>query len=136
MKWKIKKGIFSLSLGYVTYFVALFVLSFLCQSASCRVHDSDPLGIIFFLFLPLLPVFIFSLITYRMSNSVFKRWLDFSIWAVPVLMILTFIINGGTNNGLGIEGAIGGAFDVFLIGIFYLIYCAISSWLIFSKHKG
>lgn len=135
-KFLTKKNVLKVSFGYV-HLVALIILAAaICdQQHLCEVREDEFPGTLIFLFLPLLPVFIFSLMTYRMNPKVFERWVNFSVWAVPSLIIITFLVNGGGNNGLGVEGVIGGAFDAFLIGIFYVLYCVISLWLIFFKHK-
>ncbi len=50
--------------------------------------------------------------------------------------MLTFLIlGGGSNNGLGLAGAIGGAFDALLFIILYSIFCGISVWRIVSKYR-
>ncbi len=47
---------------------------------------------------PLLPVFLFSLITYKMRDEVFQTWIKFTKWFIPLSMFLILITptaNGG-----------------------------------------
>ena len=50
-----KKNTLAISAMYAVFFVVIFALSEFCHSDWCRVHDDDPLGWVFFIFLPLLP---------------------------------------------------------------------------------
>ncbi len=38
-----------------------------------------------------LPLFLLSLITYKMKEQVFNSWIKFTIWFVPLTIFLTFI---------------------------------------------
>ncbi len=81
-------------------------------------------------------LFLFSFTTYKMKDEVFHHWMKFAVWATPAIMILTFLIlGGGSNNGFGMAGAIGGAFDALLFIILYSIFCGVSIWRIVSKHR-
>ena len=78
---------------------------------------------------------LFSLITYKMRDEVFEHWIKFAIWAVPVIMVLTYLIMGGGQNGLGIESAYGNSFDALLFILLYGIFIGISIYRIVSKYK-
>jgi hypothetical protein len=131
-----KKLVLNFSGIYVLYFLALAVTSFVCNSSWCRIHDADVLGVLFFVFMPLLPVFFFTLITYRMRQQVFDRWISFAVWATPLLIVLTYLINSeGQQNGLGIEGPISASFDALLYFILYGLYFVISLLIIFRANR-
>ncbi len=67
-----------------------------------------------------IPLFLLSLITYRMKDEVFQAWWRFARWFVPVIIAVTlFVQNAGGGGGWGMNG---GAFDAFFIGIFYVIF--------------
>lgn len=118
----IKRNVLIISSAYAIFFLVIFMLGEYCDSAWCRVHDDDPLGIIFFFLLPLLPLFFLSLITYRMKEEVFQAWWGFAWWWVLVIIAVTlFLQNAGGGGGIGISGAVSGAFDVLVIGILYVI---------------
>lgn len=120
----IKKMVLVVSTLYVAFFISIFLVDKMCDSAWCRIHDDDPLGWIFFIFLPLLATFFFSLLTYRMKGEVFRAWWSFARWWVPVIIIVTlWIENAGGGGGWGMNG---GAFDAIFIGIFYFIFVVIS----------
>lgn len=134
-KYVTKKNVLYVSSVYLVYFLALFLLDFGCDSSWCRIHDDDFFGVTLYSLAPLFPVFIFSLITYRMPKAVFDHWMQFAIWATPLVMFLTYLINGGGNNGLGVEGVIGGAFDMLLLMIIYGSYIGISVWRIVWAYR-
>lgn len=117
-----KKGALTISATYVVFFISIFLTDEFCTSAWCRVHDDDLLGLIFFTFLPLLPIFLLSLITYKMREEVFRAWWGFARWWVLVIIAVTlFLQNAGGGGGMGISGAVSGAFDVLILGLFYTI---------------
>ena len=119
-----KRNVLIASVVYVIFFILVFLASEYCNSTWCRVHDDDPLGLIFFIFLPLIPTLFLSLITYRMKDEVFRAWWRFARWWVPVIIAVTlFVQNAGGGGGWGMNG---GAFDVFFIGIFYFIFILVS----------
>lgn len=69
-----------------------------------------------------LPLLLLSLITYKMREEVFRAWWGFARWWVPVIIVVTLLLqNAGGGGGIGIGGAVSGAFDVLFLGIFYAI---------------
>jgi hypothetical protein len=118
-----KKSILVVSSVYVVCFVAGFLASLLCESSKCRIYDDSVLGWILLNFIFLIPVFLFSLITYKMRDEVFQAWWKFARWFVPVIMLVTLLINSQSRGGgMGISGAISSSFNLFIIGIFYAIF--------------
>ncbi|MBI5405900.1 hypothetical protein HY972_02595 [Candidatus Kaiserbacteria bacterium] len=74
-----------------------------------------------------MPILIFSLITYRLKDEVFQAWWRFARWWVPVIIAVTlFLQNAGGGGGIGISGAVSGAFDALVIGILYIILVIVS----------
>ena len=57
---------------------------------------------IFFLFLPL---FILSLITYWMREEVFRAWLRFAYWWIPLTMVLV-LMTRDSSGGFGIPSIV------------------------------
>ena len=114
----------------------IFVLAYYCgKMNACEIREDKFPGILIFLLAPLIVVFLFSITTYKMPEKVFQHWIKFAQWATPLLMIITFLILGGGNNGMGVEGVIGGVFDAFSIGFFYVLFVGISIWRIVSARK-
>ena len=75
-----------------------------------------------FILLLLLSLLFLSLITYKMKDEVFQAWWRFARWWVLVIIAATlFLQNAGGGGGLGISGAVGGAFDALILGILYAI---------------
>ena len=63
-----------------------------------------------------------SAITYKMKEEVFQTWWRFARWWVLVIIAVTLLLqNAGGGGGIGISGAVGGAFDTLVLGIFYAI---------------
>lgn len=126
-------------IGSSTYFLIvalIFVAAEICDKKDfCRIREDEFPGILIFILLPLFFVFIFSLLTYRMRPFVFDYWMKFAVWATPLLMLLTYMINMGGNNGFGVEGVIGGAFDAMILMILYGLYCGISIWRVAHAHR-
>jgi hypothetical protein len=77
--------------------------------------------------LPLFPIFIFSLITYKMRDQVFRAWWNFVRWWVPVIIVATLLLNSANSGGgMGIGGAVSGAFDILFLLILYAVLVATS----------
>lgn len=135
-----KRNVLWISVAYVIFFMAVFLVGESCDSDWCRIHDDDPLGLIFFIFLPLLPTFLLSLITYRMKDEVFRAWWRFARWWAPVIIAVTLLLeNADSGGGIGISGAVSSAFDILILGILYAILIITSLVKIFNayfKTKG
>lgn len=123
-----KKYVLGVSLVYVVCFVVAFLASLLCESSKCRIPDDSVLGWILLNFIFLIPIFIFSLITYKMRQEVFQSWWRFARWFVLVIMLVTFLINSQRQGGgMGISGAISSGFNDLVIVIFYVIFIITSA---------
>lgn len=83
--------------------------------------------------MPLLPLLVLSLITYKMRDEVFRAWWNFARWWVPVIIVLTFLLNNASGTGGGYLGM--GQDFIFLIqGILYTILILGSLWKIIRTH--
>ncbi len=131
-----KKNVLIASATYVVFFIVVFLAGEYCNSAWCRIHDDDPLGLVFFIFLPLLPTFLLSLITYKMRDEVFRAWWGFARWWVLVIVAtMLFLENAGGGGTLGMNKD----FTVFILGILYAILVLTSLFKIiraYSQSKG
>lgn len=75
----------------------------------------------------MIPVFFFSLITYKMQDEVFRSWWGFARWFVPVIVLVTLFQNMQSGGGgLGIGGAVSGAFDFLVLVLLYAIFVIVS----------
>ena len=79
-------------------------------------------------------IFILSLITYKMREEVFQAWWKFARWFVPLIMLVTFLLNS-QNRGGGMSATISSGFDILVIGIFYTIFIITSAVKIVQTHK-
>ncbi len=109
-----KKKALVVSAAYTVFFITVFLVGELCNSTWCRIHDDDPLGLIFFIFLPLLPTLLLSLLTYKMRDEVFRAWWDFARWFVPVIIAVTLYIGSIGSEGR-YPGANGASLSVYYI---------------------
>ncbi len=134
--WLTKKNVLILSLLGVTLFLSpvVFYKIFDCYNYNIFLCTAgyQQFASLFVLFVPNL---VFSLITYKMHQSVFDYWMKFAVWAVPLLMVITFLIFWSPSNGLGVEGVISEAFNMVVAGILYFVFILISIWKIVSAHK-
>lgn len=58
----------------------------------------DKLHGFFGIFLPIFPLFLFSLITYKMREEIYKTWFYFARWWVPLSMLLVLISPEYSND--------------------------------------
>ncbi len=125
-----KKRVLYVGLGGTILILFLFVLN----SNYCYLN---PFCIdnfmVFFLIPP--PILFFSLLTYRMRDEVFDAWISFAKWFVPVIILITLIIQSGSGGGSGgFSGAVSGWFDAMIIGLLYIIFIIVSLLIIVRKH--
>lgn len=125
-------------------FVILFLLflAYLQGGTDCystpwcgRLWDSiNTTGAVLMVFIP---VFLFSLITYKMREEVFRAWWNFAIWFVPLIMFVTFLQNYSSHlGGSGISSAVNDSFNYFILGLLYLIFVVVSVFRIASVYRN
>ncbi len=90
----------------------------------CRVKLQD-----LFVLLYSIPVlFLFSLITYRMRDEVFRAWWNFARWWVPVIIVVTLLLNSASDGGGGMGGGglASGMLDFAVLWLLYIILVLVS----------
>lgn len=115
-----KKNVLLFSSVYIVYFFAILIVSIGCSSMWCRIREDDPFGFVLITFISIIPVFFFSLITYKMKEEVFHVWWSFARWFVPIIIVVTFLLeNAGSGGGYLNAGR---DFTVFILFILYSIF--------------
>jgi len=120
-------------IGVGLFFIAMYPVNMgICDKSSydCR-KTSDSMQMILGIFSF---IFILSLITYKMREEVFQAWWKFARWFVPLIMLVTFLLNS-QNRGGGMSATISSGFDILVIGIFYTIFIITSAVKIVQTHK-
>lgn len=80
-----------------------------------------------FLFIPFL-ILLPALISLPLNNFVFENWKKFSVWAVPILIILSYLIIKREESVSG--GFMSVEIGPLLIGLLYALYTVISLTII------
>ncbi|MDO8482024.1 MAG: hypothetical protein Q7S75_03000 [bacterium] len=76
-----------------------------------------------FALIPLLPLLLLSLITYKMKDEVFRAWWNFARWWVPLIIIVTILLeNAGGGGTLGMDKD----FTAFILIILYSVLVIVS----------
>lgn len=114
-----KRIVLNVSLCYIAYFALLFFTTYFCSSSWCDFQEDGLFGVILYLFLPLAPVFLLSLITWKMREEVFTAWWNFARWWIPVIIATTIFANTSLQNRHGYLGDLG--FGLMVISIPYVI---------------
>lgn len=80
------------------------------------------------LILTLLPLFLLSLITYKMREGVFHAWWNFARWWVPVIIVVTLLLSSASDGGGGMGGGglASGMLDFAVLWILYIILVIVS----------
>lgn len=130
MNFVTKKIVLWVSSGFTLVLGLIFsgeALGFCNRGTFCdQVTDSLGSFAVILLIVPLL--FPFSLITYRMRQEVFYRWIRFAIWYIPLLIIGYFIYPQG-------GGLMASSFDAFVFILFILIFVITSTVKIVRAYK-
>lgn len=78
-------------------------------------------------------ILLFSLLTYKMREEVFRSWLHFAYWWVPLSIILTLITPDG-SGGWGIPNVIDRGFVAFIFAaLFTIISLIVIAWKYFAQ---
>lgn len=87
------------------------------------------------------PVFLFSLLTYKMKDTVFTSWWEFAKWSIPVIFFLLFLINlgllhpGETAGAFGWGGLFDEAIDWYVSIALYVVFAIGSLVQIYRGYK-
>lgn len=102
MRFFTKRVFLATSVFLTLFFVFIFLLGtkYCYNDLTCRqlrkTFSED-----FLIFTALFPILlIISIITHFLSTSVFEAWKKFAVWAIPVLLVLTYLVTrdtGGSN---------------------------------------
>ena len=142
-----KKSVLVVTLSYFAACAAIigffkFVLG--CEWRGECVDIGSTGTLILALFFWLMPIFaailVFSLLTYNLHEAVFIAWRKFAIWAVPLMILLSFLlITGSSTGGMGIGSAIAGSFTILMLlllfGAFIIGSLIIIAWKYFATHS-
>lgn len=130
MNWFTKKRILIISLlCSAIFFIAAFVdinvpVDVCYQGEFC----GDISEVLRTFFLSFVSVLIFSSITFKLKESTFLSWRNFSLWVIPLLIFTTFLFPRNTH-GMDFFPILRGTVSIVLS----LIYSIISLILIFYK---
>jgi hypothetical protein len=112
----------------------LTVISFLCGKGNHGCWSKIDTASLFLLVFA--PLFLLSLVTYKMRDEVFRAWWNFARWWVPVIILVTYLQSTqGGGGGLGIGGAMSSGFDALVLGFFYTVLVVVSLWRIVRKYR-
>lgn len=129
-----KKNVLWGSSLYVFFLSVLYVSGFDCyQNSWCHGTLGDLISRIIFALLPLIGIFFFSLLTYRMKDEVFLYWITFTKWYMPAWIFSSFFLLNSRSYG----GGFGSFIDNWLRGVLVLgllcAYLLVSIILIIKK---
>jgi hypothetical protein len=115
---------------FISVVLALF-LAYIQSGEICYSKDWcrglwDDINLLGEILLVIISAFPFLLITYRLKEEVFRAWWNFARWFVPVIIVASFFLNGAGGGGLGISGAVSGAFNFLILCIFYAVFILVS----------
>jgi len=131
-KFMTKKNILLIALGgTVLFFLCVFSQTFaLCAEYqwSCT-KKFDSVAEILQIFIPL---FLLSLITYKLRNEVFRAWLMFATWWVPLTILLVTL---APSNGHSLVPIDTSRVSLFMNALFLIFSLAIIAWKYFSLRK-
>jgi len=124
-----KKGVLALSLVGIAWWLFLFLTNSILFSTGGHCHmyyvgwcnfASKTIEHTVAYTNPFFPLFLLSLITYFMREEVFRSWVRFAAWWIPISMVLIFITP--TENGsFGFPSLTSPGFTAFILSALFLI---------------
>ena len=124
-----KKNVLKISLVYILLTAIIFLVAEMCHSSWCMVREDKFPGSLLLILFPLFPTLLFSLITYKMPDEVFRGWIKFARWAVPVMIVVTYLNNSDQSSNI-----MSGTFDALLYVLLYGTFILVSLILIITKY--
>ena len=129
-----KKNIFVVSLVSVGIFTLLALAQtsdFCYREVWCNRYwdEINAIGQILFLSFPLL---LFSTITYFLREEVFRAWLHFTYWWIPVSFVFIYLARGWSGGGFGIPNVLDQeSVSIIFSGLFTIIslFIILVSWV-------
>ncbi len=104
-------------------------------SVGCLDKLPPMLGLIIGLFA--VALFIFSLITYKMRNEVYRAWLRFAYWWIPISLIFIYLAGGWSGGGFGIPNVLDQeSVSIIFSGLFFIISLILIVWKYFSSRQA
>ena len=133
-----KKTVLAISLvGTVVGFLitGLTMLKFWCGPNGYACWDR--LEFVGNLLLIFLPAFVFSIITYFLREEVFRAWLRFAYWWIPVSLVFIYLAGGWSGGGFGIPAVLDQEFvSLILSGLFLLISLLLIAYKYFASRRS
>jgi len=118
--------------------VVLFVLNWIGTFKLCGGQEygqcMDLAYDIMINFLPIIPLFLFSLITYKMRNEVYRAWLRFSYMWIPLSMLLIFLAPEYTSDWM--YPVVKGTVAFFTSLLFVIISLLLIAWKFLSTRRS
>ncbi len=131
-----KKNVFFFGLIGTTI---LAVMTYLSTSGICYHNDAclnffeefRPWNFMSYIFFAP-PLFLLSLITYKMKDEVFRAWWDFAWWWSLLIVGVTFLLTHAQGGGtLGMNQD----FTFFVLSILYALLVIVSLYRIMCAHR-
>lgn len=118
--------------------IVLIVLNQVGTSTLCGLIQQDTvcMGILYGImmgFFPVIPLFILSIITYKMRDEVYRTWLRFAQWWVPLSMVLIFV--APEYSGDWMFPIVKGTVAFFSSLLFIIISLLLIAWKYFSSRR-
>lgn len=89
------------------------------------------------LILIFLPILIISLITYLLREEVFRAWLKFAYWWIPVSLAFIYLAGGSSGGGFGMPNVFDQEFvSIIFSGLFFIISLILIIWKHFSTRSN
>lgn len=133
-----KKSVLIVSVIGVVLFILgiLFLMNDVCSVdawVKCRIVDKS-VNMLVDLLMFAIPAFLFSLLTYFLHEKVFRAWLRFTYWWIPLsFAIVLFSSSRPSANIVGISDQ--EIFGVLTWGLYIIISLIIIAWKYFSTRS-
>ena len=89
------------------------------------------------LFFFALPLLILSLITYKMRDEVYRAWLRFAYWWIPVSLVFIYLAGGWSGGGFGIPNVLDQeSVSIIFASLFVLISLLLIAWKYFTSRRS
>lgn len=100
------------------------VLALYYSENICGISNITCIDTLIVSLIPVLPVFIFSLITYFMRDSVYKAWARFAVVWVPVSMLLILMTPEASGGGFGPALSFGKSDTALIVSALFILISA------------
>ena len=131
MNWFTKRKVLLYSILYIILFLFTYIFG---KSNYCSLNCYRSFELLIIYSLISIPFFVFSIITYKLKESTFILWRNFTVWAIPISLVIISFVPTNTH-GMDFLLLVKGTVILALTTLYTIISLILIIYKSFKKEK-